>query len=162
MTRTRLRITAILLVSLIFELPVPYGHGETPHAVTYQELSDAIAELGSGKHEVEPIASKDDAGAHLAHLIRRAKPDQIDDKTIADIGSLLDSSNDYIRFWAATSLGELGPRARIAIPKLLKLLPVVDCLNGTITSASAVRLALMRIGGLRPPVPSCKDRVAGE
>jgi len=140
---------------------VRYCHGETHHAVTSQELSDAIAELGSGNHEVEPNASKDDAGVHLAHLIHLAKPDQIDDKTIADIGSLLDSPNDYIRFWAATSLGELGPRARMAIPKLLALLPAVDCLNGAITSASAVRLALVRIGKLRPPIPACNDRIAG-
>jgi len=165
MTRTRLRITAFPLVLLIFGLPMLHGHGQTAHAVTSQELSDAIAELRSGSHEVEPNASKDDAGAHLAHLIRRAKPDQVDDKTIADIESLVDSSNDYIRFWAATSLGELGPRARMALPKLLELLPVVDCLDGTITSASAVRGALMRIGGVKPPFPSCKDprsRVAGE
>ena len=72
----------------------------------------------------------------------------------------MDSSNDYVRFWAATSLGELGPRAKIAVPKLLELLPLVDCLGGTITSASAVRLALMRIGAVKPPFPSCKDHEA--
>ena len=126
--------------------------------VTSQELSAAIAELRSGKHEVEPDANKDDAGEHLAHLIRRTKPDQVDDRTIADIESLLDSSNDYIRFWAAAALGELGPRAKIALPKLLQLLPVVDCLQGDLTSASAVRRALMRIGAVKPPFPSCKNR----
>lgn len=134
---------------------------QTAHHLTAQELSLAIAELRSGKHEMEPDASKDDAGLHLAHLIRRTKPDQVDDRTIGDIESLLDSSDDYIRFWAATSLGELGPRAKIALPKLLALLPVVDCLNGAITSAGAVRQALMRIGALKPSMPSCPNRIAG-
>ena len=161
MTSMRLWTTVFLLVLLIIGQPMLYGRGQTAHAVTSGELSDAIAELRSGRREVEPDASKDDAGAHLAHLIRRSKPDQVDDNTIADIESLLDNSSDYIRFWAATSLGELGPRARMVLPKLLELLPKVDCLNGAITSASAVRVALMRIGGVNPPHPSCKNKVAG-
>lgn len=133
------------------------------HCVSPQELSAAIAELGSGKHQVEPDANKDDAGQHLAHLIRRCKPEQIDDENFARISSLLDSPSDYIRAYAAVSLGELGPRARASIPKLLEKLSAADCLNGAITSASAIRLALMRIGA-KPPFPSCKDyriRVAG-
>ena len=126
------------------------------HPVTSQELSAAIEELRSGKHEVQPDANKDDAGLHLVHLLRRSRPDQVDDRTIADIESLLDSSDDYIRFWAAASLGELGPRAKVALPKLLKLLPVVDCIRGDLTSAGAVREALMKIGNVKPPFPSCK------
>jgi hypothetical protein len=161
------RLKSILvLVALTCISPLDdLARGQTAHPVTSQDLSVAIAELRSGKHEVEPNANQDDAAAHLAHLISRTKPNQVDDTTIADIESLLDSSNDYIRFWAATSLGELGPRAKIALPKLLELLPVVDCLDGTITSASAVRGALMRIGAVKPPYFSCKDhrsRVAGE
>jgi hypothetical protein len=71
---------------------------QTAHPVTSENLSVAIAELRSGKHEVEPSDNRDDAAAHLAHLIRRTKPNQVDDRTIAEIESLLDSSNDYIRF----------------------------------------------------------------
>ncbi|MCU1249778.1 MAG: hypothetical protein JWQ49_2807 [Edaphobacter sp.] len=165
MRARRLKSTLVLIALTCISPLNDLARAQTAHPVTSQDLSVAIAELRSGKHEVEPNANEDDAGARLAHLIRRTKPDQIDDRTIADIESLLDSSNDYIRFWAARSLGELGPRAKIALPKLLELLPVVDCLDGTITSASAVRGALIRIGGVKPPFPSCKDhrsRVAGE
>jgi hypothetical protein len=152
----------LLLVALIFiSRSGRWACAQTARPPTSQELTLAIAQLRSGKHEVEPNANKDDAGAHLAHLIRRTQPDRIDDRTIADVESLLESRDDYIRFWAATSLGELGPRAKIAAPKLLELLPVVDCLDGAITSASAVRLALKRIGSKAPPPPACPNRVAG-
>jgi hypothetical protein len=154
----RLKYTFGLIAMTFISSLSALARAQIARLVTSQELSAAIAELRSGKHEVEPDANKDDAGEHLAHLIRRTKPDQVDDRTIADIESLLDSSNDYIRFWAAASLGELGPRAKIALPKLLQLLPVVDCLQGDLTSASAVRRALMRIGAVKPPFPSCKNR----
>jgi hypothetical protein len=153
-----LMVIGLLFIKSLNDSAYPQAH----HLATPQDLSGAIAELRSGMHEVEPDASKDDAGAHLAHVIRRIKPEQVDDKTIADIESRLESSDDYIRFWAATSLGELGPRAKIVVPQLLKLLPVVDCLNGPITSATAIRLALRRIGAAPPPLPNCPGRISGD
>jgi hypothetical protein len=158
------RLTVILLfIALRCMSPLSYAaYSQTASQVTPEQLSAAIAELQSGKHEVVADASKEDAGLHLAHLIRRTKPNQVDDRTVAEIESLLASSDDYIRFWAATSLGELGPRAKIAVPELLKLLPVVDCINGPITSATAIRLALKRIGATPPPVPACPGRISGD
>jgi hypothetical protein len=151
---TRRLKSTLLPVALMFISPLGRSAcAQTVHPPTSQELTLAIAELRSGKHEVEPNANKDDTGAHLAHLIRRAQPNRVDDRTIADVEFLLDSPDDYIRFWAATSLGELGPRAKIAAPKLLELLPVVDCLDGAITAASAIRFALKRIGTRAPRPP---------
>jgi hypothetical protein len=162
MRTDRLKCTLVLIGLLFIESRNGSACARTQRPATPQNLSAAIAELRSGKHEMEPDASKDDAGLHLAHVIRRVKPDQVDDKSIADIESLLESSDDYIRFWSATSLGELGPRAKMAVPRLLKLLPVVDCLNGPITSETAIRLALKRTGVTPPPLPACQDRISGD
>jgi hypothetical protein len=162
MRSDRFKCTLVLIGLLFIESTNSTTHAQVHRPGTSQDLLAAIADLRSGKHEVEPDASKDDAGTHLAHVIRRIRPEQVDDKAVADIESLLGSSDDYIRFWAATSLGELGPRAKIVVPELLKLLPVVDCLNGPITSATAIRLALKRIGTTPPPLPACQDRISGD
>jgi hypothetical protein len=96
MRARRLKSTLVLIALACISPLNDLARAQTAHPVTSQDLSVAIAELRSGKHEVEPNANEDDAGARLAHMIRRTKPDQIDDRTIADIESLLDSSNDYI------------------------------------------------------------------
>jgi HEAT repeat protein len=85
------------------------------------------------------------------------KAQDIDDKTLADIVSLLDSPDDSVRFWVAASLGHLGPRAKAAVPKLLTALKLSDCFMMGITSASAIRGALVHIGERQPPQPKCTN-----
>jgi len=69
--------------------------------------------------------------------------------------SLLETEEDSVRAWVAASLGHLGLRAKVAVPKLLKLLPEVDCLRGSLTSAPFIRVALKRMGKTPPPPPNC-------
>ena len=85
MRAQRLRIVLIFIALACISPLSKAAHSQAAHSVTPQELSAAIAELRSGKHEVEADASKDDAGAHLAHLIRRTNPDQVNDRTVAGI-----------------------------------------------------------------------------
>ncbi len=95
---------SIVLIALRFLLHAPnLAVAQVVRPVTSQELSAAIAQLRSGEHEVERNANRDDAGQHLARLIRLSKPDQIHDETISEIESLLDSPDDYIRAYAACS-----------------------------------------------------------
>ena len=79
---------------------------------------------------------------------------------MADITSLLDSPDDSVRFWVAAALGNLGPAAKAAAPKLLAMLPKADCINGAITSASGIRYALTKMGIKPPPPPKCEP-IAG-
>ena len=73
--------------------------------------------------------------------------------------SLLDSSDDYVRFCVAASLGWLGPRARIAVPKLLEVLHEVECVpTAGLTSEATIRPALKRIGADAPPIADCRNR----
>src|SRR5512142_750273 len=67
------------------------------------------------------------AAQHLADLTRAIDPRAVDDKTLADMVSLLDTNDDSVRLFVAGALGFLGPRAKVAVPKLLKILPEVDC-----------------------------------
>jgi hypothetical protein len=81
---------------------------------------------------------------------------EVDGKVLLDLSSLLDTTNDNVRQWVATSLGFFGSRAKFAVPKLLTILHEVDCasLRG-MNSAGAIRIALKRINGVSPRTPDC-------
>ena len=111
------------------------------------QLGEAIVKVRTG----ETLMIQEEAARHLYDLTRGRNSKKVDDKTIADIVSLLDSPDDLVRLWVAASLGEIGPRARIAIPKLEQLLPAVDCLAVSKSSNDAIRYALTRMGAKLPP-----------
>jgi len=116
-----------------------------------KQLQETMAKVRSG----ETSTSRTDAAEHLATLTRGIEPNKVDDTTLAEIVSLLDTQEDSVRYWLAASLGNLGPRAKVAVPRLLKLLPEADCLRGSLTSAPAIRIALERMGETPPPPPNC-------
>ena len=97
-----------------------------------------------------------DAVEYLPFMILRIEdPWRIDEKTFNDLVSLMDSPDDVVRHDVAAAIGLLRERAKPAIPKLLEILPKVDCLDGVVTSADSIRMALVRIGVTPPPLPDC-------
>jgi hypothetical protein len=144
--------SALIAAAWIFLL---FGTAKaTGDHVSIKQLTETMAKIRSGK---TPVA-RDEAAEHLAKLTRGINPNKVDDKTIADIASLLDGSADSVRYWLAASLGNLGPRARMAAPKLLEVLAEVDCLRGDKTSASGIRFALTQMGITPPPLPVCDNK----
>lgn len=121
-----------------------------------KQLQETITMVRAGS----TLTIRSSAAEQIANLTRKIDPKKIDDKTLAELISILDISDDSVRFWVAASLGNLGPRARAAVPKLLKILPEADRINGALTSAGAIRHALERIGVTPPPRPKTK-RIAG-
>lgn len=115
------------------------------------KLHAAAAKVRHG----ETSTLRTESAEHLADLTRGIEPSEVDDTTLADMVSLLDTEEDSVRYWVATALGNLGPRAKTAAPRLIRLLPKVDCLRGEKTSASAIRSALKRMGETPPPIPNC-------
>src|SRR6266699_4593843 len=107
-----------------------------------RQLLETMAKIRNGK----TLTSRTEAAEHLATLTRGINPDRVDETTLTEMVSLLDTQEDSVRAWVAASLGNLGPRAKVAVPRLLKLLPEVDCLRGSLTSAPFIRLALERMG----------------
>lgn len=111
------------------------------------------------KVRTEPtLALRTKAAQHLADLTESMDPQLVDELALAQMIALLDSPEDSVRAWVAGSIGFLGPRAKSAAPRLLKLLPEADKLPGSLTSSPAIRLALTRIGVPPPPLPGESPR----
>jgi hypothetical protein len=119
-----------------------------------KQIQDKIVTIRTGK----TVHIRGVAAEKLAFITAKIKPSEVDDKTFADLVSLMDSPDDAVRAGVAGALGFLGVRAKPAAPKLLELLPKADCLDGTITSADSIRLALKRMGVTPPPPPDCIRR----
>lgn len=126
--------------------------------VTLEQVQEAVVQTAKMK---DKAFYQSDTGEYLADLAKKIDPNKIDQKTLGELETLLDSDNDLIRYWGAVALGNLGPRAKPAVPKLLKILAKVDCLNGPITSANGIRYALKHIGVKAPPPPKCPQRISG-
>jgi hypothetical protein len=142
-------VCAVLMITVI-------GVANTrDKAVLNKQVKETMVKVRTGK----TLDIRADAAIHLAHLMRKVEPKDVDDKTLADIVSLLDTPDDAVRGEVAGALGFLGPRAVSAVPALLKVLPEADCVRGDLTSAGAIRLALERIGVKPPPPAKCKAAV---
>ncbi len=117
------------------------------------DLIETIAKVRTG----ESATVRTKAAEHLSRLTSKISPNDVDDKTLNDLVSLLDTHEDSVRAWVAASLGNLGPRATVAAPKLLKILSEVDCLQVSLSSAPFIRVALKRMGVKVPPAPDCQE-----
>ena len=126
------------------------------HSTFKWQLSETMAKIRNG----ETSTSRTEAAEHLAMLTRGINPHEVDDTTLTEMLSLLETQEDSVRAWVAAALGHLGPRAKVAVPKLLKLLPEVDCLRGSLTSAPFLRVALKRMGEIPPPPPNCEAKAS--
>jgi hypothetical protein len=115
-----------------------------------KQVVETIAKVRTSKTS----STRTDAAEHLFELTRTGHH-RVDDKTVADIASLLDVGDDSVRYWVARSLGNFGQRAKVFAPKLQGLLAEVDCLEGSKTSASGIRFALGQMG-ITPPPPKCE------
>jgi hypothetical protein len=147
-----------LLVILIALVCLPLATAHATDSALKKRLVEAIAKVKNG----ETLKDRTDAAQHLSELTDGINPTEIDDSTLKKMVALLNSSDDSVRAWVAGSLGKLGPRAKgVAAPPLLKLLPEADCLRGSLTSASAIRLALERMGVTPPPSTACEGAPDG-
>jgi hypothetical protein len=140
----RLVLTTMVIV-LVF--PLPARSATVVEVPTIAELRRAIQEVKKGDQTMKGY----EAGEKLLHISEKIVADEIDDKTFAEIMSLLDSPRESVKTWGVQCLGSLGPRARAAIPKLKEMLPKADCIPGTITSAAYIRAVLEKLGEAVPP-----------
>jgi len=148
----RLRLTKICLAvvgSVCWVLLLTDAAGAKSNQ---RQLADTIAKVRTD----EPSAARE-AAEHLSHLTRRMSPNAVSNQSVAGLISLLDIRDDSVRYWVARSLGNLGPRASAAVPSLKRLLPEVECLQGSKTSASGIRFALTQMGATTPP-PACETQ----
>ena len=143
----------VWLVLIAFSLELCAQSRSIPSEQLKSQLSETIVKVRNG----ETVTARTDAAEYLATLTRGTNPYSVDDTTLAEMVSLLETKEDSVRAWVAASLGNLGQRAKVAVPTLLKLLPEVDCLRGSLTSAPFVRVALKRIGEPPPRPQPCSQ-----
>jgi len=133
------------------------------------QLNMKIEETVSRIRETRPTYTTNNgnnAGSQLLSLIRPVNSIFVDDKTVADIISLLDIPDRSVQFWATLALVPFGARAKAAAPRLLVLLQEEDCeiilkggcycYNGMVLG-TAIRPMLERMGIKAPPIPSLED-----
>ena len=108
----------------------------------------------------QTIDARTNAAEHLATLVKKGRNGGFSETEVTQIISLLDSSDDSVRYWIAIAIGHIGPSGKRAIPKLLAMLPEAEKTNGTITSADGIRFALIKMG-VKPPPPGKGVRIAG-
>jgi HEAT repeats len=152
-----MRLIGLCSLASFLMLPTITGMAQasgTPARVA--EVEEAIAAVRSDK----TVDARTNAAEHLASLTKKISAKEATEKLVIDVMSLLDSSDDSVRFWVARALGNLGPIAKAAIPKLEEMLPKADCMNGAITSANGIRYALIQMGVKPPPPPKCQ-KIAG-
>lgn len=149
MTRNSLAILSLLLALTCAAWAFP--------GATQMRESDTLKQLGDTIDMIRTAAtsnSRDAAAQKLAKLTRKIAPKRVDDKTLASIIDLLDMPD--ARYWVAVSLGNLGGRARVAIPKLQALLAEEERRKVSKSAADGIRFALSRMG-VTPPPPSYDD-----
>ncbi|MGH6751127.1 MAG: HEAT repeat domain-containing protein [Bradyrhizobium sp.] len=131
-----------------------YGHafGEDAGGTWTTEIEAKIEKI---RAEPDPMA-RYQLASELPGLAKHAStsdPDRIDDGTIADIAQLLHSNDDAVRYWAALALGQLGPRATVAVPELetaleeAELRDKLSIVGPELSTADGTREALRKITG---------------
>ena len=145
--------TVALCVVLLAMAGIARGRGEP---ALMEQIEGTMLKVQYDK----TVDTRTVAAEHLASLTRKISSREVTEKLVTDLTSLLDSPDDSVQYWVATALGNLGPAAKGAAPKLEEMLPKADCINGAITSASGIRYALAKMGIKPPPPPRC-GRIAG-
>jgi hypothetical protein len=116
-----------------------------------KRISNAIIAVQSARKERSAFY----ASKRLFELVSKSDLDNVDDKTIHELTSLLDTQYDGVRYWVASALACFGLRAKFAAPKLLEVLKESDCLISETSSSMPIRYALERMG-VPPPEHTCE------
>ena len=114
------------------------------------QLLGAIAKVRKAKTP----ATRYKAAERLGAITYEQDCSVVSDETIQALISLLDIEDDGVRMWVASDLGDIGPRAKAAAPKLISILSVSNCMTWDHSSASTIPIALKKMG-VDPPARNC-------
>lgn len=151
----QLRNVLLLMITCALMTPISGLPDKGNDSALLKEIQKTITDIHKmrGTTQEHLIEAK-----RLATLTKKIDPNAIDDKTLKNLTSLLNEPEDSVRFWVTVSIGNLGPRAKEAVPALLKDIREMDCTLGEVTSAGSARVALKRIGVAPPPLTNCKGK----
>jgi hypothetical protein len=140
----------IVILCVAFALLLPGEARAKAKPDINQQLQSAIAKVRRAK----TTSAKSDAAEHIVALTDERDCSDVTDQTVQSLISLLDLPDDGVRMWVAAALGDIGPRAMAAAPKLLSILAEVECMSWDLSSASTIPDALTRMG-VTPPQRNC-------
>jgi hypothetical protein len=80
--------------------------------------------------------------------------DNFNEESILALGQLMSDKDDMVRYWAAMTLGNIGPAARVVTKQLRQALTEKYCAMESKNSSSAIIFALTRIGQI-DSFPQC-------
>lgn len=146
----------LLLIFCLMISPMVGRAQENKGSTRMEEIKITVAKVRSGQTR----DARTDAAEHLADLVQNLSKKQITETLVAEITSLLDCPDDSVQYYVAMALGNIGPAAKSSIPRLEKMLPAADCMDGVATSANGIRYALKRMGVKPAPPPGCTPRAA--
>ena len=148
----KMRCGRAVILACLFALLFPIiGRARTIDNLNAR-LSDAIAKVRRAKTP----AARYKAAQHLGAITYEKDCSSVDDKTIQALISLLDIEDDGVRMWVASDLGDVGPRAKAAAPRLISILSVSNCMTWQHSSAATIPIALRRMG-MDPPARNCNQ-----
>ncbi len=132
---------------------MPRGAQSGKNAKLLLQIQETVARIQAWHGP--PSMARTDEAEHLCDLTQKIEPKSVDARTLATIIGLMQSKDDSVRMWVAAALGNLGPRAKSAVPVLLKDIRENDCVPFVaLTSAATARVALEHIG-VKPPPERC-------
>jgi hypothetical protein len=132
---------------------MPRGAQSGKNAKLLLQIQETVARIQAWHGP--PSMARTDEAEHLCDLTQKIEPKSVDARTLASIIGLMQSKDDSVRMWVAAALGNLGPRAKSAVPVLLKDIRENDCVPFVaLTSAATARVALEHIG-VKPPPERC-------
>jgi hypothetical protein len=149
MTANLNRSHALTLVSFFV---VSLGTGVGAAKAGQTTMIDVSAEIHKiNEEKSQTLRTK--YAEQLSDSIETGDRQSITDADIDALARMMSDRDDSVRYWIATSLGYIGPRATRAIPQLEKALRDRACDKASKTSASAIRVAFSRIGVKPPEIP---------
>jgi len=154
--RLLLVLSPCLGCSLVAARPISTPTSAQPLSREAQAGSDSfvktavkqIAEAGSPK-------VRWDRAQKLSQWVAQ-HPKEVSSTDIEALAGLMSDPADGVRGWIAGALGNLGGKAKGAVPQLQRALQERPCEDQPMASASAIRLALSRIG-VEPIKAVCTD-----
>lgn len=137
-----------------------------PTEPTDRVISARLSALISAVRAETDASKQELAAREIPKLLNEAELGNVNDATLLDLASLLDTSNKEVRRLVAFSLSMFESRAHFVVPRLLSILRSTECLakptSADADTVSTMKLAFKNIMGSDPLPTVCLVKLRPE
>jgi hypothetical protein len=133
--------TFVLSACFVTSIPVSSDASAKPTC----HAGETAAMLRELENKGPTVRRSEMAGDLAVHLLKTENA-CVTSNDIKTLTRLLHDDDDAMRFWSAVMIGNVGRRARSAIPALRSALTERPCLGLGVNSAQGIRIALVKLG----------------